>query len=116
MALPTVTPFDVSSDSANVGVRWEKWLNSFKYFNIYYLVAPGICDDARKRALLLHLAGAEVQDIFFTLDDANNGGYDGAVNKLNAHFHRRKISPMKDMCLDKQNKHKESPQAILSID
>lgn len=83
MALPTVTPFDVSSDSANVGVRWQRWLNSFKL----YLVALGIRDDARKRALLLHLAGAKVQGYFFTLDEtANDSGYDGAVNKLNAYF------------------------------
>ena len=89
MALPTVAPFDVSSDSANVGVRWERWLNSFKL----YLVASGVRDDARKRALLLHLAGTEVQDIFFTLEDANNGGYDGAVTKLNAHFKPQKNIP-----------------------
>ena len=37
--------------------------------------------------MLLHLAGAEVQDIFFTMDEtANDGGYDGVVNKLNAYF------------------------------
>uniref|UniRef100_A0A3P9MCB8 Gypsy retrotransposon integrase-like protein 1 n=1 Tax=Oryzias latipes TaxID=8090 RepID=A0A3P9MCB8_ORYLA len=88
--LPAVAPFDVLSDSANVGVRWQKWLSSFKL----YLAASGVREDARKRALLLHLSGAEVQDIFFTLDDAgNDDSYEAAVNKLNAYFTPQKNIP-----------------------
>ena len=64
LSLPVVGPFDVLSESANVGVRWEKWINSFKL----YLAASGIREASRKRALLLHLAGPDIQDIFFTLE------------------------------------------------
>ena len=76
--LPVVGPFNVLSESANVGVRLEKWINSFKL----YLAASGISKASRKRALLLRLAGPDVQDIFFTLEGtANYADYDGAVNK-----------------------------------
>lgn len=87
MALPAVPPFDVSSDPANVGVRRQKWLNSLKL----YLVESGIRDNSRKRASLLHLAGAEVQDVFFTMDETG----DGAVNKMNAYFTPQKNIPYK---------------------
>lgn len=90
MALPAVTPFDVSGDSASVGIRWEKWLNSFKL----YVVAANIRNDSRKKALLLHLAGTEVQEIFFTLDETDDDGdYDSAINKLNAYFTPQKNIP-----------------------
>ena len=77
LSLPVVGPFDVLCESANVGVPWEKWINSFKL----YLAASGIREASRKRALLLHLAGPDVQDIltFFTLEGTgNDADYDGA--------------------------------------
>ena len=90
LGLPVVGPFDVLSESANVGVRWEKWINSFKLF----LAASGIRVASRKRALLLHLAGPDVQDIFFTLEGTgNDADYDGVVNKLNAYFTPQKNIP-----------------------
>jgi hypothetical protein len=32
LGLSVVGPFDVLSESANVGVRWEKWINSFNFY------------------------------------------------------------------------------------
>lgn len=87
LSLPAVSPFDVQSESANVGTRWEKWMNSFKL----YLAASGVREASRKRALLLHLAGPDVQDIFFTLEGTgDDADYDGAVNKLNEYFTPKK--------------------------
>ena len=41
----------------------------------------------RRRALLLHLAGTDVQDIFFTLPDTGDAkDYKKAVDALNAYF------------------------------
>lgn len=46
-----------------------------------------------QRALLLYLAGAEVQDIFTLEETANDSNYDGPVNKLNAYFTLQKNIP-----------------------
>ncbi|CAL9687297.1 unnamed protein product [Knipowitschia caucasica] len=66
-----IQPFACFTDSATLGPRWTRWLTSFELF------ADGkgliLADDAtdaikqRRRALLLHLAGQDVQDIFSTL-------------------------------------------------
>ena len=92
LSLPAVPPFDVLTDPANVGIRWEKWVKGFKL----YITASGIKDNeaARKRALLLHLAGPEVQDIFSTLDNTGDDrAYDTALEKLDAHFKPQRNIP-----------------------
>ena len=61
--LPAVAPFSVSSEYTTLGQRWERWVRSLEY----YLTASNITDSARKKAVLQHLAGPEVQDIFLTL-------------------------------------------------
>lgn len=58
----------------------------------YYLAASNIVDGARKRAVLLHLAGQEVQDIFLTFTDTGDD-YDGALNKLTEYFAPKKNIP-----------------------
>lgn len=82
--------FDSMGDQANVGPRWRRWLASFEL----YADSKGlIVEDGndrnrqRRRALLLHSAGMDVQDVFLTLD--NTGGvkdFDLAVTALNNHF------------------------------
>ncbi len=53
---------DCKSDPANMGQRW-KWLKrSFEFF----LTARGVVQNKQKRALLLHCAGPDVQEIFST--------------------------------------------------
>ncbi|ROL08902.1 hypothetical protein DPX16_5238 [Anabarilius grahami] len=87
----TVPKFDRYSDPATLGLRWTRWLNAFEHF------ADGkgsiLTDETsnatkqRRRALLLHHAGTDVQDIFSTL--ADTGGptdYAQAVTALNAYF------------------------------
>ena len=58
-------PFDCRGDSTSVGLRWRRWRKSFQF----YVDGRGITAAAWKRALLLHCAGAEVQEIFETLMD-----------------------------------------------
>lgn len=73
-------PFDVLCDSTNVGIRWQKWISSFKLS----LTPSGIRDAAQKRTLLLHLA---MQHIFFTFENTGDeADYKGAVTKLNEDF------------------------------
>lgn len=88
--VPPVEKFSLE-DSSNVGQRWEKWKKSFSI----YMTANGVTGDAQKRALLLHLGGPEVQDIFETLDvggtafkDAEKALDDYFVKKKNVAFER----------------------------
>ncbi|CAB4023777.1 Transposon Tf2-9 poly, partial [Paramuricea clavata] len=68
--------------------RWRKWIKSFEY----YIAASGINDKKQQRAILLHLAGPEVQDIFETLEDTGND-LDTAIAKLTSYFEPQKNIP-----------------------
>ena len=81
LQLPTLAPFSVLSDSATLSQRWTKWVKSFEYF----LVVSNVTDKKRQRALLLHLAGPEVQEVFETLSDTGDD-YATALEKLDAYF------------------------------
>ena len=50
---------------SSISKRWNTWLSEFSMF----IVANGITDDTRKRALLLCMAGSRVREIFATLSD-----------------------------------------------
>ena len=86
--LPAVAPFSVSSEYTTLGQRWEKWVQSLEF----YLVASNITDSARKRAVLLHFAGPEVQDIFLTLTDTGVT-YETALAKFTEYFTPKKNIP-----------------------
>jgi len=62
-------------------------MSSFRYF----VVGSGVTDKTQKRALLLHLVGPEVQQIFETLDNTGrDNDFDTAVEKLNGYFKPKK--------------------------
>ena len=88
LQLLTLAPFSVLSDSSTLSQRWTKWVKSFEYF----LVASNVTDKKRQRALLLHLAGPEVQEVFETLSDTGDD-YATALDKLNAYFNPQKNIP-----------------------
>ena len=75
-------------NSPTLGQRWAKWVQSLKDF----LLASAITDTKRKRAVLLHLAGPEVQEIFATLHDTGDD-YDTALARLTAYFEPKKNVP-----------------------
>ena len=86
-----VAPFDCKGNSSALAPRWKKWLQSFQYF----LVAKGVVNDAQKKALLLHTAGIEVQELYETLTDPGPGAgveedtateFDKTLRTLNAYF------------------------------
>ena len=58
----------------------------------YYMTASNIQDGARKKAVLLHLAGNKVQDIFHTLPEPGED-YTGALAALNAYFKPKRNIP-----------------------
>lgn len=45
--------FDCDGDTTTLGSRWEKWKRALEN----YLIAAGIDNTIKKRAILLHLAG-----------------------------------------------------------
>ena len=62
--LPPFPSFDEHADG-NTGPRWKKWLERFQRF----LIALDVIDDKSRRAMLLHYASVEVDEIFSTLPD-----------------------------------------------
>ena len=62
-ALPVLPKFDIDID-ADAGPSWKKWLARFERL----LIAMDVKDDTRKRVLLLHYAGPDVDQIFETFD------------------------------------------------
>jgi hypothetical protein len=57
-------------------------------------VASGITSARRQRALLLHVVGAEVQEIFETLPEkGDDGDYEAAANTLKEYFRLRVNHP-----------------------
>ncbi|CAL1586203.1 unnamed protein product [Knipowitschia caucasica] len=87
----SVPKFDCYKEPATLGPRWTRWLTAFELF----ADGKGLILDARvtdntkirRRALLLHHAGTDVQDIFSTLDDTGGSSdYDKAVKALNDYF------------------------------
>ena len=82
ISLPSFPEFQLQPDN-NVGQRWEKYLKRFERL----LTGLGITNNARKRALLLHFSGQEVDDIFDTLaDTGDDDNYDKAKKSLTDYF------------------------------
>ena len=72
---------------ASVATRWKNWVADFDMF----LLASGVTDTKRQRALLLYQAGARVREIFKQLPDTGEDkDYDIAKAKLLAHFEPQK--------------------------
>ncbi|XP_062600099.1 uncharacterized protein K02A2.6-like [Saccostrea cucullata] len=81
-----IDKFDPHGDVNSVGIRWTRWARAFELF----ASGKGIEDPAQKKALMLHEAGMDVQDIFYTLEVPEPGDgenvYGVALATLNKHF------------------------------
>ena len=87
LQLPTIPPFSVT-EQTTLGQCWSKWVKGLEYF----LVASNITEKKEKRAVLLHLAGAEVQTVFETLSDTGED-HDTALAKLTEYIEPKKNIP-----------------------
>ena len=82
--------FDVSGDENTVHQRWIKWTRALQY----KIDATGVTKNERKKAMLLHYAGMEIQEIWETLPEgstdaeipAGENSYTACVKALKAHF------------------------------
>ncbi|XP_057380642.1 uncharacterized protein LOC130703039 [Daphnia carinata] len=88
--------FVYDGDQTTLSTKWPEWLRRFEN----YLEAMAINDDNRKKALLLHLAGKKVHQIFVKLNstprEANQAAnleaetqYAATKRALNEHFNPR---------------------------
>jgi ribosomal protein S27AE len=83
-----LAPFDCTGDPTSVAPRWKRWKRAFEF----YLVGKGVTDVDQKKALLLHSAGMDVQDIFETLDNVPapegeaNDAFKQAMRNLDSYF------------------------------
>jgi len=68
-ALHGPAAFDTVGEPATLWQRWRIWKDEFKLF----VTASGIDDRKRQRALLLHLAGPSVREIFRTTPEETKG-------------------------------------------
>ncbi|XP_028416349.1 uncharacterized protein LOC114540276 [Dendronephthya gigantea] len=81
-ALPVFPEFNLR-DPSNLAARWEKYLKRFNNL----MTAMNITDAGRKRALLLHYVGEEVNDIFDTLaDKGDDNEFKEACDALTKYF------------------------------
>ena len=72
---------------SSLAARWRLWLSDSDTF----LIASGIRDASRKRALLLYQAGSRVREIFHQLEDVGtDADYDKARDELTAYFEPQK--------------------------
>ena len=91
--LPCISPFDCIGEPATLAQRWDKWKAQFEL----YVAALGVEDKVQKRALLLHLAGQGVHEIFKTYPNEVKGGtkeFDKAMTCLSNHFKVKKKVPI----------------------
>ena len=96
-ALPT---FDCL-DTQNIGPRWKRWLRAFEL----YVDGKGIADAAQRRALLLHTAGMDAQDVFYTLPEVGGDAnvYEKAKTALSGHFSPEANVPYERHCFRKMD-------------
>ena len=88
ISLQPVPPFAVDAEiGLSLASRWKLWLRDFDTF----LLASGITDKKRQRALLLYQAGPQVREIFAQLSDVG-GETDFALakEKLTQYFEPQK--------------------------
>ena len=82
MELATPAKFDVYNEPSNVAHRWERYVKSVKL----YLTAKGINAAQRQRAILLHCAGSDVQDIADNNITDTGTDFTTLVRKLTEYF------------------------------
>ena len=80
-----IGPFDCAN-STGIAAQWKRWIRAFEL----YADGKGVENAAQRKALLLHTAGMETQDIFFTLTlvegDAGDSAYVIAKKTLDHYF------------------------------
>ena len=93
----SIQPFDCKGDLTSISPRWKRWKKSFQFF----VEGKGVTNAEQKKALLLHCAGVNVQEIFETLtsfaadvkDEIDE--YEAALTILDEHFSPKANVPVR---------------------
>uniref|UniRef100_A0A8W8NRV4 CCHC-type domain-containing protein n=1 Tax=Magallana gigas TaxID=29159 RepID=A0A8W8NRV4_MAGGI len=84
-----VQKFDPNAKPSQLNQSWKRWHRSFELF----AVGKEVSNPEQRKALLLHFAGPEVQDIYNTLNEVRaeqeDSVYTVAVKTLNKHFENK---------------------------
>lgn len=85
--IPSLEAFDCEGDASSVGLRWEKWKRGLEF----YLIAINAIDTEKKRAILLHVGGLTLQEIYHNIPDVEEPDiavdvYKSAIKKLDDYF------------------------------
>ena len=82
--------FNPKGEPHSLSQRWKRWKRAFNL----YVTGKGVSNDAQKRALFLHVAGMDVQEIYFTLAaDAQIGQESGeTVDQFVCRLRQRAIN------------------------
>ena len=104
---PTFPAFDVDTDKANIGTRWEKWLARLE--NLF--IAVNIKDAPQKRAMLLHYAGEKVYDIYDIEKRDSETTFEATKKVLDDYF-----SPQKNIQKEIFNFRKHKQNEIQTLD
>lgn len=80
--------FQLDGDPTTQAARWRTWKQSVNIM----ITAKGVTDAKQKEAILLHVGGIRLQEVYFTLPDLtqeegnNLDAYEKAIKKLDAYF------------------------------
>ena len=93
--LSALSAFHAMGETATLATRWKRWISEF----MLYVMSSGVTSRAQQRALLLHVAGARVSDVYYTYDEpmrgaVDAGDFDQAVTCLENHFKEKTNLPM----------------------
>ena len=78
--LPCFNPKD---DPTTLGSRWKRWKRAFQL----YLTSKGVTAAGQKLALLLHTAGIDFQDVYYTLvSEAEEKTFQQSIQILDDYF------------------------------
>ena len=80
VGLPCFNPKD---DPTTLGSRWKRWKSAFQL----YLTSKGVTADGQRLALLLHMAGIDFQDVYYTLvSEAEEKTFQQSIQILGNYF------------------------------
>ena len=75
--------FNSKDDPTTLGSRWKRWKCAFQL----YLTSKGVTADGQKLALLLHMAGIDFQDVYYTLvSEAEEKTFQQSIQNLDNYF------------------------------
>ena len=83
--LPCVSTFDTVGEPETLSQRWTLWKDEYKL----YVAASGISNKAQKKALLLHVGGPGLTEIFGNFSAQQRGAddaFDTALALLDEYF------------------------------